>query len=191
MIRKGDMRKPLWVLLAVLLAIPAVSYAQYNEEQPAKINLRGGLRQPAGSRMKDQASNWPEFGIDYVIRFDETQKPQDVVSVLYTGASKNLMDAKLMGLQYMRYFSDSPEPDKGLYYGAGSGVFLSKARIDETFLRPAVDESETQFGLSAVVGYHFGPYWFAEVRYNKLPELADGVDLSGLSVFLGAKRFLE
>lgn len=184
------MRKALWVLLAVLLAIPALSLAQYDSDEVSKIEIKGGVHRPSGSAVRDEASMWPEFGIDYVLRFDELKEPKDVVSVTYTGASRNLMDAKLMGLQYMRYFSKSPVPDKGIYYGGGAGVFLTKIRLDETFFRPAVDESGFKLGLTLMGGYHLSEFWFAEVRYTLMGNLAEDVNLGGLSVFLGAKRFL-
>ena len=185
------MRKPLWITLVVLLAIPVVSLAQYNEQGPSKINVRGGMHQPAGSRLKDESPLWVDFGVDYVLAFDEAQSPQDVASLSYTGSSKNLLQAKLLGLQFMRYWSSSTEPDKGFYYGAGAGVYLAAVKLDEAFPTPAVDESKVQAGLTVMGGYHLSPYWFAEVRYTKMEELAEGVDLSGLSVFVGVKRFLE
>jgi len=184
------MRKPLLAVLAVVLTFPAVSFAQYNEESPAKIGIRGGVRQPAGSRVTDQASKWPEIGVDYVLHF-EADKPQDVASLMYTATNKNLITAKLLGLEYMRQWSLSDVPDKGFFYGLGAGAYLSSVEIVETFLTPRVDESDMQFGLSMMAGYHLGRYWFVEVRYSKLPELAKDVDLSGLSVSIGIKRFLE
>ena len=185
------MRKPLWVLLAVLLAIPAASLAQYNEEVPAKMALRGGIYQPAGSAMRDQSSAWPAFGVDYVLAFDEAQKPEYAVALSYTGATKDLLNAKIIGLQYTKYWSNSPEPDKGLYYGMGPGVYSEKVDLAEEFSRPAIHESKTQVGFNVLGGYHLSPYWFVEVRYTKLGKLATGIDFSGFSVYLGVKRFLE
>lgn len=184
------MRRPLWVLLAVLLAIPALSLAQYESEEYSKIEIKGGVHRPSGSAVRDEASMWPEIGIDYVLRFNEVRQPQDVISLTYTGASRNLMDAKLMGMEYMRYWSKSTIPDRGVYYGAGAGLFITKAKLDETFLRPAVDESGIKPGLSVMGGYHLSEFWFAEVRYTLMGNLAEDVNLGGLSVFVGAKRFL-
>ncbi|HET6456527.1 MAG TPA: hypothetical protein VFI02_19145 [Armatimonadota bacterium] len=185
------MRRPLWTLLVVLLAIPTLSRAQYGgDEGFPKLQIRGGVHQPSGSRARDQSSLWPELGIDYVLSFDENEHPTDVVSVAYTASSKNLMDATLTGLEYMRYWSGASEGTRGFYYGAGTGVFLEKVKVDEAFPSPGVDESGVKPGLTLVGGYSFGDYWFAEVRYIKLEELAPDVDISGLSFFIGARRLL-
>lgn len=185
------MRRPLWTLLVVLLAIPTLSRAQYGgDEGFPKLQIRGGIHQPAGSVLRDQSSLWPELGIDYVLSFDENEHPTDVASITYTGASKNAMDAKLIGLQYMRYWREPSEKTKGFYYGAGTGVFMENVKVRESFDRPAVDESGFKPALTVVGGYDFGQYWFAEVRYIKLEELAPDVDISGLSFFIGARRVL-
>ena len=184
------MRRALWVFLAILIIIPIVSSAQYDESNASKITIRGGVHRPSGSAMRDEAALWPEIGIDYILRYDEAQKPKEGVSAVYTSVSKNLMDAKLMGLEYMRYWSKSPIPDKGVYLGAGAGVFSAKAKLDEKFFRPAVDKSGTKLGFTLLGGYHLGEYWLVEIRYTKLKALAEDVDPSGLSLFIGAKRIL-
>ena len=188
------MRRALWVFLAVLIIIPIVSSAQYDEGNTSKIIIRGGVHRPSGSAMKYEAALWPEIGIDYILRYDKAQKPKEGVSAVYTSVSKNLMDAKLMGLEYMRYWSKSPIPDKGVYFGAGAGVFSAKAKLDVNFDRwvhqPEVIKSGTKLGLSVLAGYHLGEFWLVEIRYTKLRALAEDVDPSGLSLFVGAKRIL-
>ena len=185
------MRRPLWSLLVVLLAIPTLSRAQYGgDEGFPKLQIRGGVHQPAGSVLRDQASSWPELGIDYILGFDAAEHPTDVASVTYAGASKNAMDAKLIGLQYMRYWREPSQETRGFYYGAGTGVFMENVKVGESFDRPAVNESAFKPALTVVGGFDFGQYWFAEVRYTKLEALASGVDLSGLSFFIGARRVL-
>ena len=191
------MNRLIWtcVLLVVLaIGVTAPALAQYADEGNQKLAVSIGLYSPSGTTLRDEGGTmWKSVNVGYKMGVDSIGRPTSIVSLGYSGAKKDRFDGRRISLNYMRMFHVNKSFDEvhGLYYGAGVGVNFVKEKIDANNYvfppRAGEDNSGTQFGFTGVLGYDLNASFFAEVQYSQMSKLAENVDFSGLTFFLGTR----
>ena len=196
------MRRRLFSCAFILLTVVGISLpalAQYEEEEPSKLSIRVGIYRPTGSTLRSEGnSTWKMLCIGYSLKLDEKGRPKTYAELERTAVDEYRLDAQMTGLTYTKlwYKEDkevvNPEEEepkiRGFYYGIGAGVYIVKEELREVWGSPSESNSGTKLGVSLTAGYNFNPNWFAEIRYNQMGKLAEGVDFSGFGLFVGTNQ---
>jgi hypothetical protein len=191
------MRRLLWVyvLIVPLLVASLQASAQYGSEAGSKFALHAGAFRPSGELLRDKGSSiWKSFGLNYNITFDKLDRPEKFVSFDYASKDGGGFSGHSASVSYNQLWRSQTRTDevKGPYWGGGAGLYMVDAKADpNVYLFPPYfgqDESGMKLGLSIVGGYDLNENWYAEARYTKMGQLADDIDFSGLTIYVGTRR---
>ncbi len=178
-------RRVVIALMVCMLAAPALpAAAQYDDEPVPKIGIKIGAFAPLGSEARENGKNlWRSLGAEYTLKADAIGRPTTLISGQALSTDNSKFEASMLGLQYeMRWYAN-PDSAGGLYYGAGVGYNLLKARVRDVTWESWSESSGGKLGMSAVAGYQFAEALSGELRYNHAEKMG-GIDFNGVSLNL-------
>lgn len=176
------------LLTMLLISAASISHAQYESDNRSRVGVRMFGYMPSDSHLKDMDSVWLTPCIDVNLMYDAQDRPTGILSFGWFGADNNYHKANLMPItaSYVKYFNDNP--DNSSYLSCGLGIYNTKFEGYENYSWNSY--SGTNFGMNIAGGITFGSGWFAELRYDKSPNLSAGgfgdIDFSGLSICVGS-----
>ncbi len=172
----------------LLLGVMPQASAQYGDEPPARYALQIGIYRPSGERLKSSlGSNWKLLGLQYGLSFDEFERPIAYATLTISSDESANFEADLVSVEYDRVWWTKKTEDDSAYFGGGVGLYLLEQKDRPIVFMNWTERSGTKLGFTGVFGYQLKQGYFAEVRYTRVGELAEGVDFSGLSLNIGAR----
>ena len=178
------------VAMSITLLASLQAYAQYNEDEGSRLSIKLGVYMPSGSKLHNKGNSmWGAFGANYALKLDENGKSKSFISIEHVASSKDRFKGRLTSLQYTTLLGKKSDKTRGAYFGVGAGIFLAKEEVEQYFYEPGEKCSATKIGFTFLGGYDLGENWFAELQYTALNKLAPDVNFSGLTFYVGAKRF--
>ena len=186
-LREGIVKRSLITYMAIMLLVAAAmsqALAQYDEDKPSKLSVGIGLYRPSGAMLRTEGgSTWKAFSVNYNLKINEMGKPDTCIAIEHTAKSGTWFDGHLTAIRCVKLWQKKSASPRGAYFGTGAGIYLLKA--EQRYVK---EYSGAKFGISLLGGYNLNENWFAELRYNRVGELAPDVNFSGLALYVGAGR---
>lgn len=176
----------LFILLAIILAVPFSAFAQYQSTNSSPVGLALSFYRPSGAELKSLESNWIGAELFYHAKFDEQERPRLTASIGWysttnnsTGTSGRFVPIRVDALKRFG------EGESCWYAGYGLDCYFASYR------RFGLSDDGTLFGFSLTGGREFGNGWFAEIRRDQVSKLDHSrwgdIDFSGWSINVGSR----
>jgi hypothetical protein len=181
------MKKLIVVVAAatLLCLVSSAAFAQYDEDEPSKVNLKVGYFMPQSSLARNLAGkSWSMLELTYDANRDEASRPTVQISF---GLMEpfNSSGSSMVKLHADRLFWKTTKGDSSLFYGAGAGLYKMKS----------FRETELNTGGELFVGYNIRNEYTLELRGVIVQPMTIGsglsafdVNLSGLMICAGTRK---
>ncbi len=176
---------------AVLICIfSSNALAQFETSGRSHWGLRMMNYRPSSSAFSGLQSDWLCPAIDYNLKFDDKDRPTQIISYAWFSQSIYSTSAKLQPLTFtiIRHSSKGDEM-KGWYKGIGLGLYKCQYNTIDYVNGGWANSSSTNIGVCLLGGYDFSETWFAEVRYDMAGSVsnpaAGNVSFNGIALSVG------
>lgn len=158
------------VAMLLCLLFSAMAFAQYDEDQPSRLNLRIGLLKPTDSLTKSATnSKWSLEELTYDVKGGETGHPKYQLS-LGLLSPFSISGTSMIKVGVDRMFWKPTKGDSSLFFGVGGGLYKTRA----------LGKTKLNTGAELFLGYSFHDAYTLEVRDLIVSPMTIG---SGTSAF--------